>query len=77
MSKEQGYVAEGAFFKALAQKGGHNSILFGKFEVKVKVLELFKIEEPLDFYQPDAKVVSMMKNMGYNFQNKIPLNFGK
>lgn len=31
----------------------------------------------MDFYEPDAKVVCMIKNTGYNFLDKLDLNFGK
>lgn len=47
-------------------------VLFGKFEAEVKVIEPSEAEEePLDFYQPYSKVVYIMKNIGYNFKDKL------
>lgn len=58
------------------KKGGWKPILIGRFKVEVKILELSKSKgKLLDLYQPNPKVIRIMENVGYNFKDKLSLNF--
>lgn len=78
LTEDQIHDAEGAFFKVHACKKWQKAYLFREIWYQAKAIEPLEFDkESLEFYKPNPRIISTMKNMSYDFKRKLGLNFGK